>query len=81
MTGTLAGTGVTLVLVALNAWALVETWLSARTWLTRVAWSALVLALPLLGFSIWVLAGPRGIRRAAAPATPRASIPESRPGR
>lgn len=48
-----------LIILALNLWAIVVILRSRRRMLVRLAWIALVLLLPVLGFVIWLFAGPR----------------------
>lgn len=52
-----------LIVLALNIWAIVSiVGSSARTG-SKVLWTLLVLVLPVIGFIIWLLAGPRGDAR------------------
>ena len=48
-----------LVLVA-DVWAIVSIGQSKATTENKVLWIVLVIILPVLGFFIWLLAGPRG---------------------
>ncbi|MEL7165493.1 MAG: PLDc N-terminal domain-containing protein [Pseudomonadota bacterium] len=48
-----------LLLLALNIWAFVSIFGSNTTTGKKVVWCLLVLLLPLLGFIIWLFAGPR----------------------
>lgn len=48
-----------LLLVA-NIWAIVKTVQSGASTGGKVFWIVLILILPLLGFIIWLLAGPKG---------------------
>ena len=48
-----------LILLVLNVWALVAIIGSTNSPGSKVIWCLLVLLLPLLGFIIWLLAGPR----------------------
>jgi hypothetical protein len=54
-----------LILLILNVWAFVSIISSRNTTGNKVLWCLLVLLLPLIGFLIWVFAGPRGARSAA----------------
>ncbi|MGE0744651.1 MAG: PLDc N-terminal domain-containing protein [Rhodospirillales bacterium] len=55
-----------LLILALDIWALVNVFGSATTSAVgKVLWVLLILFMPLLGFVIWLLAGPRS--RTAAP--------------
>ncbi|MGB0659897.1 MAG: PLDc N-terminal domain-containing protein [Mangrovicoccus sp.] len=48
-----------LILLALNVWAIVSVVQSRNSTGSKVLWTLLILLLPLLGFLIWLLAGPR----------------------
>ena len=48
-----------LILLILNIWALVSIIGSSASTGSKVLWSLLVLILPLIGFIIWLIAGPR----------------------
>lgn len=48
-----------LILLVLNIWAFVSIIGSNNSTGSKVLWCLLVLLLPLLGFIIWLLAGPR----------------------
>ncbi|MFP7673838.1 PLDc N-terminal domain-containing protein [Marivita sp. S0852] len=48
-----------LILLVLNIWALVSIIGSNASTGSKVGWSLLVLVLPLVGFIIWLIAGPR----------------------
>ncbi|MCI5111431.1 MAG: PLDc N-terminal domain-containing protein [Marivita sp.] len=47
------------ILLVLNVWAFVSIIGSTRSTGAKVLWCLLVLLLPLLGFIIWLIAGPR----------------------
>jgi hypothetical protein len=47
-----------LILLALDLWALISIFGSRESTGTKVLWSLLVIVLPLLGFLIWLIAGP-----------------------
>lgn len=51
-----------LVLVA-NIWAIIQTVQSGATTGTKVLWTVMILLLPILGFIIWLLFGPRPSRQ------------------
>lgn len=53
-----AGLG-SLILLALNVWAFISIIGSNAGTGAKVLWCLLVLILPLLGFIIWLIAGPR----------------------
>ncbi|MGR3806163.1 PLDc N-terminal domain-containing protein [Marinibacterium profundimaris] len=48
-----------LILLILDIWAIVSIVNSSATTGAKVLWSLLVLVLPLIGFIIWLIAGPR----------------------
>lgn len=58
MFGGVSGLG-GLVLLALDIWALVSIVGSNESTGRKVLWALLVIVLPLLGFLIWLVAGPR----------------------
>lgn len=51
-----------LLLLALDIWALVSIINSSRTTGSKMLWCLLVILLPLLGFIIWLVAGPRSAK-------------------
>ncbi|MEL7211356.1 MAG: PLDc N-terminal domain-containing protein [Pseudomonadota bacterium] len=53
-----AGVGGFIVL-ALNIWAIISIFSSSVSTGKKVLWTLLVLILPILGFIIWLIAGPR----------------------
>ncbi|MGZ9811478.1 PLDc N-terminal domain-containing protein [Pseudoroseicyclus sp. H15] len=54
-----------LILLALDIWAIVSIFNSSASGTSKVLWTLLVVLLPLLGFLIWLFAGPRGAARPA----------------
>jgi len=48
-----------LVILIADIWAIVKTFESASSSGTKVLWIVLILFLPVLGFIIWLVAGPR----------------------
>ncbi|MBB5723988.1 hypothetical protein FHS72_003636 [Loktanella ponticola] len=48
-----------LIVLALNIWAIISILSSSATTGAKVLWTLLVLVLPILGFIIWFLAGPK----------------------
>lgn len=48
-----------IILLVLDVWAIVSVIGSAESTCKKVLWILLVLLLPLLGFIIWLIAGPR----------------------
>ena len=53
-----------LIELALNIWAIVSIFGSSASTGYEVIWILLVLVLPVLGFIIWLLAGPRSSKSA-----------------
>ena len=51
-----------LLLLIADIWAVVQTVQSTATTGVKVAWIVLILLLPLVGFIIWLIAGPRGLQ-------------------
>lgn len=49
-----------LIILALDIWAIISIVGSSASNGKKVLWVLLVLILPILGFIIWLLAGPRG---------------------
>ncbi len=49
-----------LIILALNIWAIVSIIGSSASTGSKVLWTLLVLVLPVIGFIIWLIAGPRG---------------------
>lgn len=54
-----------LIVLALDIWAIVSIIGSNTTTGKKVLWTLLVLVLPIVGFIIWLIAGPRGNKRIA----------------
>lgn len=54
-----------LIILALDIWAIVSIIGSSVSTGKKVLWTLLVLVLPVLGFIIWLIAGPRSATRAA----------------
>jgi hypothetical protein len=59
-----AGFGGFIVLV-LNIWAIISIIGSGASTGSKVLWTLLVLVLPVIGFIIWLITGPRSSRRIA----------------
>lgn len=57
----LAGVG-GMIILALDIWALISIFGSRVSTGAKVLWTLLVVVLPLLGFIIWLFAGPRASR-------------------
>ena len=49
-----------LLLLVLNVWAIISIIGSATSTGKKVLWTVLIIVLPLVGFIIWLLAGPKG---------------------
>ncbi|WP_375688695.1 PLDc N-terminal domain-containing protein [Pseudooceanicola sp. LIPI14-2-Ac024] len=54
-----------LIILALDIWAIVSIIGSATSTGKKVLWVLLVVILPVLGFLIWLIAGPRSTARSA----------------
>jgi len=50
------------ILLVLNIWAIISIIGSSASTGAKVLWTLLILLLPLLGFIIWLIAGPRSAR-------------------
>ena len=50
------------ILLVLNIWAIISIVGSSASTGAKVLWTLLILLLPLLGFIIWLIAGPRSAR-------------------
>ncbi|KQI70581.1 hypothetical protein AN191_17515 [Loktanella sp. 5RATIMAR09] len=48
-----------LIVLALNIWAIISIFGSGASTGSKVLWTLLVLVLPVIGFIIWLIAGPR----------------------
>ena len=51
-----------MIILALDLWAIISIINSNRGGAAKVLWSLLVFFLPILGFLIWLVAGPRAAR-------------------
>jgi hypothetical protein len=49
-----------LLILALDIWAIMSVVNSNASTGTKVGWTVLIIVLPILGFLIWLIAGPRG---------------------
>ncbi|WP_112323562.1 PLDc N-terminal domain-containing protein [Oceanibium sediminis] len=54
-----------LILLALDIWAIISIIGSRASTSAKVLWTLLVLLLPLVGFIVWLIAGPRSANMAA----------------
>ena len=50
-----------LVLIA-DVWAIINVFGSSASTTAKVVWTVLILLLPLVGFIIWLIAGPRSVK-------------------
>ena len=51
-----------LVVLIADIYALVQVWKSAASAGAKLLWTLLILVLPVVGFIIWLIAGPRAAR-------------------
>jgi len=51
-----------LIVLALNIYAIFQTMLSNASGLAKVLWTLLILLMPVLGFILWLIFGPRDAR-------------------
>lgn len=49
-----------IIILILDIWAIISIVTSSKSVGTKVLWTILVLLLPIIGFIIWLLFGPRG---------------------
>ncbi len=52
-----------LIVLIADIYALVKTWQSTASTGAKLLWTLLILVLPVLGFIIWLIAGPKGAGR------------------
>lgn len=52
---------VAVIILVIDLWAIASVWRTTKTQGTKLGWAVLILALPVVGFAIWGIAGPRGI--------------------
>ena len=55
-----------IILLALDIWAVVNVWGSNSSVPAKVLWTLGIVVLPLIGFIVWLLAGPRSRTTAIA---------------
>jgi len=53
-----------LIILVLNIWAIIKTIESGSSTGSKVAWVVVIIILPVIGFLLWLLFGPRGGRAA-----------------
>ncbi|MGV6395727.1 PLD nuclease N-terminal domain-containing protein [Pseudomonas caspiana] len=68
---TLFGIGVLLIVLLIDIWLLVNISRSSKGSSTKIGWALLILLLPVVGWVIWGITGPRGVTR--APSSPEHS--------
>ena len=49
-----------LVILVLDIWAIVKIWGSGASTLAKVLWTLGIIILPVVGFIVWLIAGPKG---------------------
>jgi len=52
-----------IIVLILDIYALVKTWQSAVSTGAKLLWTLLIVVLPVIGFIIWLIAGPKGAGR------------------
>lgn len=51
-----------IIVLALDIWAIYNVLTSSASTLAKILWTIVILALPVLGFIVWLIAGPKGAR-------------------
>lgn len=51
-----------LIILVLDIWAIVKTFQSGASTEIKILWLVVIIVLPVLGFILWLLMGPRGAR-------------------
>lgn len=51
-----------IIVLALDIWAIYNVLTSGASTLAKILWTIAILALPVLGFIAWLIAGPKGAR-------------------
>lgn len=49
------------IILALDAWAIVSVMRSTKASSTKLGWAVVIVVMPLVGLAIWGIAGPRGV--------------------
>jgi hypothetical protein len=49
------------IILVIDLWAIASVWRSTKAAGTKLGWAILILVFPIIGFTIWGIAGPRGI--------------------
>lgn len=49
-----------LIVLIADIYAIFKTWTSGASALAKIIWTIVILALPVLGFIAWLIAGPKG---------------------
>ncbi|KFE56825.1 PLD nuclease N-terminal domain-containing protein [Pseudomonas syringae] len=68
---TLFWVGVLLIALLIDIWLLVSISRSSKGTSTKIGWALLIILLPVVGWVIWGITGPRGVSR--APSSPEHS--------
>ena len=55
-----------IIILALDIWAIINVVQSRASTLAKVLWSVGIIVFPVIGFLVWLFAGPRDGRRAIA---------------
>lgn len=49
------------IVLLIDCWAISSVWRTTKRSGTKLGWAVVILVLPVVGFAIWGIAGPRGI--------------------
>ena len=49
-----------LIILIANIWAIINVFQSSATMMAKLLWIVLILLLPVIGFIVWLITGPRG---------------------
>jgi len=61
METTLFWTGLTVIVLLVDLWAIASVWHTTKSSSTKMGWAVVILVLPVIGLVIWGIAGPRGV--------------------
>ena len=61
MDTTVFWTAAAVMVLLIDLWAINSVWRTSKRSGTKLGWALLILVLPVVGFAIWGIAGPRGI--------------------
>lgn len=53
--------GIGFIILLLDLWAIASVWRTRKPTGTKLGWAVVIFVLPLVGFVIWAISGPRGI--------------------